>query len=255
MIEHKISVLFNALEEVKSTNTIDGNFTITELTLAQQKELISGVFDQYEAIARIALCFNNIIKQSVTTDKPITVRERPYLLRALRDLILSPKFTREENEEVIQFELTKNNYKKVEKVNTSDVIEVSPAIRINIQVPTLEYDDQISSDIINTINSYKRSLNNKAPDAGYITSLYYIFEIIRYIDSIVINDDEYKFANMVSSERKKCVEKLPKVVADKIVTFIEKVKELEKVAFTAKNIKTKEEEVIMLTPNIFSAEL
>lgn len=255
MSEHNISVLFNALDETKKSTAIDGDFTISELTLSQQKELISGVFDQYEAIARISMCFNNIIRQSVSAYKPITIKERPYLLRSLRDQILSPKFSREENEETINFELTKNNYKKVEKVLDTEVIPINSSMRLILKVPTLDYDDQISNDIINSINTYKRTLNGKSVDTGYITSLYYIFEIVRYVDSIIINDDEFRLENMIASERRRCIEKLPKVIADKIVDFIEHVKNLEKVAFTAKNLKTKEEEVIMLTPNIFSSEL
>ena len=87
MAQH-LSTLFSSLENIKKTTELDEKYKISELTLAQQRELIVSVFDPFETPAKLGIAFNNIINSCVeTTDgtnKDITIVEKPMLLRALR---------------------------------------------------------------------------------------------------------------------------------------------------------------------------
>lgn len=97
MAQH-LSTLFSSLENIKKTTELDEKYKISELTLAQQRELIVSVFDPFETPAKLGIAFNNIINSCVeTTDgtnKDITIVEKPMLLRALRDLTIGDKFTK-----------------------------------------------------------------------------------------------------------------------------------------------------------------
>ena len=76
MAQH-LSTLFSSLENIKKTTELDEKYKISELTLAQQRELIVSVFDPFETPAKLGIAFNNIINSCVeTTDgtnKDITI--------------------------------------------------------------------------------------------------------------------------------------------------------------------------------------
>lgn len=259
MAEQNLSVLFNTLADAKETKNCDGGYNVSQLTLTQQKELIATVFDPFEAPLKTTMAFNKIIANSVVKTDPdarITVLERPYLLREIHDLVVGTKFTKKVNGDIIDYEFTENSFKDVQKIKHSETIELNPFIKINLSAPSLAYDSLICRDLANTIDSYRRQVNrNSKIDEGYIAGLYYIFEIIKFVESIIVNDTIYSFADMSANERRRGVEDLPKPVSDKIVSFIEKIKKAEDLAFTAKNLKTGETETITIAPGIFSKEL
>ena len=138
MAQH-LSTLFSSLENIKKTTELDEKYKISELTLAQQRELIVSVFDPFETPAKLGIAFNNIINSCVeTTDgtnKDITIVEKPMLLRALRDLTIGDKFTKkviddEGNEKTENYQFNTFNPKAFHKIKKEKEIRLDGVIRL-----------------------------------------------------------------------------------------------------------------------------
>lgn len=266
MSEQNLSVLFNTLEQSRKTKEINGVFRISELTMAQQRELLVTVFDPLEAPVKLSNAFNKIVTdctEIISKDKSeFTLLDKAPLLRELRDLSIGDTFTKtvtddEGNEEKIEYKFTKIDYKKISKIKTEQELKVNEAVKIILSVPTIDYDTVVNNMLVRNISTYKRNAEQKREqlDRGYVTPLYLMSEILKYIDRIYINDIEYIFNKLSSNEQLRVVNNLPQEFSNKITEFIQTIKNVEDMAFTAINLKTKEEERIGMDYNIFSKEL
>lgn len=266
MSEQNLSVLFNTLEQARKTKEINGIFKISELTMSQQRELLVTVFDPLETPAKLSNAFNKIIRdctEIISKDKKeFTLLDKAPLLRELRDLSIGDTFIKtitddEGNEEKVEYKFTKLDYKKIDKIKPEQELKVNDAVKIILSVPTIDHDIVMNNTLLKAISVYKRNTEQKREplDRGYITSLYLMYEILKYIDRIYINDIEYIFNKLSANEQLRVVNNLPQEFSNKITDFIQTIKNVEDIAFTAINLKTKEEEQIGLEYNIFSKEL
>lgn len=265
MVQH-LSTLFSSLENIKKTTELDEKYKISELTLAQQRELIVSVFDPFETPAKLGIAFNNIINSCVETitgtNKDITIIEKPMLLRALRDLTIGNQFTKkiiddEGNEKTENYQFNILNPKAFHKIKKEKEIHLDGVIKITLCAPTLSRDSEVNKTIIQKINNYRRNLESKhrQPDPGEIAAQYLICELTKYIKSIQINEEIFNFTDLIVDEQIKVINSLPQEHINKITDFIEEVKKGEELAFTATNLKTKKQEKISIEHNIFSKEL
>ena len=265
-MEQNLSVLMSSLANSWKTKDIDNKYHITELTLNQQQAFLATAFDQYDKPAKTWKAFNNVINECVSfltaEKKNITVLERPYLIRELRDLTLGNKLTKvtqdEQGEEKkTEYTLKKIKFSDLDKIKTTETISVTPAISITLTVPDLQRDNFINQQLLNQLNNIKRnaSANRQEVNPGEITVLYYHYELIKFINSITVNDIEYDFKNMLPSEQLHAIKSLNMATTTKIGDFIQSIKKFEELAFTGINKVTGEEEVFQMDQTIFSKEV
>lgn len=261
-----LSTLLNSLDSAKKTVTVANKFEISELTLAQQRKMIASIFDTIEAPARLSLSFNDIIKECVriidTTIEEITILHRPFLLRALRDLIvgnIAIKNIKNEDgtESQIEYEFTENDFDKFNSISDSKTIEIDKDTKIYLSVPSLTRDNTVNRQLLDKINSYRKNLANekKQIDGGQIAVIYFTYEIVKFIDRIETSGAIFKFADLLISEQLRVIDHLKTPVIEPIVEFIKQIKDGEKYAFTALNKTTGEFENLAIEHTIFSREI
>lgn len=261
-----LSSLINSLDSAKKTAIVADKFEITELTLTQQRKMIASIFDTVEAPAKLALAFNDIIKECVSLTNPenpaITVLERPFLLRALRDLIIGNtaiKVTKDEDgtENRTEYKFVDNDYSKFEALPKETTVTVDSSTTIHVKVPTLTRDNMVNRQLLDKLNSYRKmsSAEKKTVDGGQIAVLYFTFELIKYIERIDTVAASFKFEDLLVNEQLRVIDHLKTPVIEPIIEFIKQVKEGEKFAFEAINMTTGKTEVLTLEHTIFSKEI
>lgn len=261
-----LSNLIDSLDNAKKTVVVADKFEITELTLNQQRKMIASIFDTVEAPAKLALAFNEIIKDCVSftasNSEPITVSDRPFLLRALRDLIIGNtaiKTTKDENGDEIktEYKFAENDYSKVAKLPKNLSVTVDASTVIHVKVPTLTRDNIVNRQLLDKINAYRRSTaaEKKSIDGGQIAVMYFTFELIKYIDKIDTVSASFKFEDLLINEQLRVIDHLKTPVVEPIIDFIKQIKESEKFAFEAINMTTGDKEVLTLEHTVFSKEI
>lgn len=261
-----LSALLSSLDSTKKTAVVANRYEISELTLAQQRKMIASIFDTVEAPARLALSFNDIIRECVritdTAAGEITVVDRPFLLRSLRDLIVGNtaiKVTKDNEgaETRTEYEFTTNDYSKFAVIKTSDTITIDETTKIHLTVPTLTRDNIVNNQLLDKINSYRKNLasEKKQIDGGQIAVFYFTYELVKYIDRIEAAGAIFKFSNLLINEQLRVIDHLKTPIIDPIVEFIKQAKEGEKYAFSAINKTTGELENLAMEHTIFSREI
>jgi hypothetical protein len=256
MSEPNLSALFSSLEQALKTKTVNNTFKISELTMAQQREILVTAFDQYEMPAKLSNAFNRIIQSNVEIlipEQRLTVLNKPILLRELRDLSIGDTFTRKNETEVETYKFNKIDYKKLDKAKTEQVITIADGIKIYLEIPTLDKDTLYNNHVLKAIAAQRRQ--NDQIDRGQITTIYLNFEILKYISKITVNDVDYPMVNLTLNEQLRAVSSFPQDTSDKITKFIENVRNVEEMVFKAANVKTKEEISVDPQLNLFSKEL
>lgn len=270
MAEQNLSVLFDQLNRAKKSKTILDKYEICELTLTQQRELLSSVFDQIEAPARLGMSFNKVISDCTKltdTDKTksITVAEKAYILREIRELSFGDVVTKEvedpETGEVkkVKYKFTKNTIAPIKAIKPTKEIKINDDVSIIVSIPTIEKDNKITRELLSQINAYRRRVaaekNGATLDSGKITGFYYIFELIKYVDKIKVGELEYNFDDMITNEQMRAIDSLAFPVSNQIAMYIQEVRDTEKAAFTIKNTETGQLETIDMNHAIFSNEI
>ena len=261
-----LSALLSSLDSTKKTAAVAGKYEISELTLAQQRKMIASIFDTIEAPARLALSFNEIIRECVritdTSVNEITIIDRPFLLRSLRDLIVGNSAVKViKNEEGVEtrteYEFTTNDYSKFTGIKPSETIIIDETTKIHLAAPTLTRDNMVNNQLLDKINSYRKNLasEKKQIDGGQVAVFYFTYELVKYIDSIETAGNIFKFSDLLINEQLRVIDHLKTPVIEPIVEFIKQAKEGEKYAFTAVNTTTGELENIAMEHTIFSLEI
>lgn len=261
MSAQNLSVLLTALSGSWKTKELEDRYKVSELTLNQQQVFLATAFDQYEKPAKTWNAFNRVIKECVTPLKDeytnITVLERPYLIRELRDLTLGNKIVKVNGEDKEEFTLTNISFKELDKVKKGKVIKITPEISIELAVPDLHRDEFINNQLLSQLNSMKRSAstNRESLSGGDITVMYYHYELIKFIKSITVGETVFEFKNLIPNEQLHAIKSLDLSTTTAISDFIESVKKFEQKAFTGTNKETGKSEVFQMDQTIFSKEL
>lgn len=252
-----LSVLFETLETSRKTKNIDG-FILSELTLNEQREILNTIFNPIETPVKVSSAFDKIIIDCVKLEdetiniKDIKITKRPMIIRALRNLSFSETF-KKDGEDYRFCTVTKKDIEDV----IDEEITINDKIKVKLSVPSIKKDLEVNKNLAIHIESYRRRLeaNKEIFDASKITDIYYLFELIRFIDSISFDDKEYLFADMVPQEQIRALNSFPQNTISQITEYSVKVHKIEEKYFTAQNVKTKEKIVIPMDHSIFSNDL
>jgi len=208
------------------------------ITLKQQKDIISTSINGVLGALQFAETINNVILSNVEGDDFFAFDRIPIIL-GLRAHSLGDK-VKADNGEIVSLSpcllkaKTPTKFKLTSKVSIDD-------IKIDLRMPTLTEENKIIKKAILDIDKFKDENLSKA------MGLIYIFELIKHIDSVTVDDQTVVFNDLKVIDRLKIVEELPLELYEKITTFLQKFSEFDK------SILSVDESTITLDTTLFDA--
>tara|TARA_R110002020_G_scaffold206233_2_gene411387 strand:- start:1762 stop:2502 length:741 start_codon:yes stop_codon:yes gene_type:complete len=198
---------------------------IKPLNLKQQKDIISstlngikGALDYTQALNTIILDNSGITELKIYDKIPFSIN--------LRVEALGSQFSGDEGN--INLQAVLNNITKIPfELEDKGTIE-HENLKIGLEVPTLEEENELLSRCQEEINTESNKLKDN------IGTLY-LLEIAKYIESLQIDDDVINMSKIRISERIQLIEKLPLAVYTDISKFIQTIDNYELKILTVNN--------------------
>tara|TARA_R100000781_G_C4069412_1_gene123942 strand:- start:74 stop:811 length:738 start_codon:yes stop_codon:yes gene_type:complete len=186
---------------------------VKPLNLKQQKDLISSALDGIKGNLDFNKTVNKIIIKN-TGISDLELYDKVPVLVSLRKDSLGDRV--EIGDEVISLSKVITNIKNTQfKLKRESTVKFKN-LTVNLKTPTLKDENiliaKCEQDITNTNDVLKEEVG-----------LLYIFEILKYINSLVIGEQEIILSEIRINERIRLVEKLPLSLYRGISKFIEEV--------------------------------
>ena len=179
------------------------------LNLKQQKDLISSMLDGIKGTLDFSKTLNRIIIDNTGITDLKIYDKLPFIV-SMRKHALGDRAGSVELQSVI------DNIKNI-PFNIKDTAAVKKGgIQLVLTVPTLRQENIL-------LTKCEQEIDQDQELAKDGVGKLYIYEIIKYIDSIQIDDDVLEMDDIRINERIKLVERLPLTMYSKISDFIESV--------------------------------
>jgi len=154
------------------------------ITLKQQKDIITTTVNGVLGALQFTETLNNVIIDNVDGDKFFAFDRVPIIL-SLRCHSLGDK-VKAENDEVVSLDVSLEKVKSPIKFKLTDTVNID-TIKIDLRIPTLVEENQIIKKCILEIDKLK---SESLSDA---MGLIYIFELIKHIDSVTVDEQTVIF--------------------------------------------------------------
>ena len=196
--ENTIEVYLPSLKKKVSTKP---------LNLKQQKDLISSVLDGLKGTLDFSRTLNKIIIQNSGISDLKIYDKIPFIV-TMRKNALGNKTSTVNLNKVIE------NFKKVPFKLKDEALVKFDNLKLTLKVPTLREENSILTKCEQDISTEQEQLKD---GVGKL----YIYELLKYIQSVQVDDDIIDLSDVKISERVKLVEKLPLSVYTEVSSFIE----------------------------------
>lgn len=191
----------------------DKDVVATPITLKQQKEIISTTLGGIRGALDFTKIINELILENIH-EKDFYTFDRTPIILGLRYNSLGDK-VKTGDDKVVSLKPILNNIKTKEAKFTLTKKASIDSIKVHFRVPTLEQETVVIKKCILEIDKLQEENITKA------MGMIYIFELIKYIDSVSIGGEEALYFNDLKvMDRVKILEQLPLQVYDKLSTFI-----------------------------------
>ena len=208
------------------------------ITLKQQKDIISTAVNGVLGALQFAETINNVIMNNVEGDDFFAFDRVPIIL-GLRAHSLGDK-VKANNEEIVSISPCLEKGKAQTKFKLTNKVSID-GIKIDLRIPTLAEENQIIKKCILEVDKLKDENLSEA------MGLIYIFELIKHINSVTVDDQTVNFNDLKVVDRVKIVERLPLELYEKITTFLQEFNEFDK------SVLSVEESTITLDASFFDA--
>tara|TARA_R100000152_G_C6773641_1_gene201066 strand:+ start:1572 stop:2312 length:741 start_codon:yes stop_codon:yes gene_type:complete len=187
------------------------------LNLKQQKDLIAPALDGIRGTLNFSKTLNNvIIDNSGLNDLKIYDR-LPFTIQ-LRKEALGNKIQTNDGE--VELHKILNNIKENSFNIAPEQTVRHENLTIHLKVPTLQQENILLTNCIQTISTLDDDLTEHV-------GILYLVEIVKYIDSLKIDDEVVDMSEIKIEERIKLVERLPLAIYRDISEFIATVNKYE----------------------------
>lgn len=192
------------------------------LSVKQHRDIIKTVVDGVEGSVLISKIFNDIIKENSLTDINFKLYDKNKILVDTRKAILGDK-------------VTINN--TIYSLNTLPTYTFNPietkeleynGISVITEIPTLEIDSKITEKSVVEISKFSTDDNK----VGNSINILLIYELIKFIKTIEIQDTVLQFSELNTTDKKNIVENLPIKLNNMILDLIARYKEQEQEFYT-----------------------
>ena len=234
------SDLLKKLKDVENNLKLpitSGEVILKTLTLKQQKDLLSTAVTGIKGAIEFKKVLNNIILENADTDEIFTVDRSKIVLHLRRQSLGSKAIIDGDDYDVDKY------IDKVDTVKKAFEMEGNAKegkVELKFKIPTLKEENSIISKCLAELNKGKAE-----PEADKAFGVIYIYELIKYIDSVRVGDKTALFDELKIAERVDIIENLPLTVYNQLSTFFK--------AFTAyeTEILTFDEKTIVIDPAFF----
>ena len=189
------------------------------ITLKQQKDVISTTVNGVLGALQFTETLNNVILDNVEGDNFYAFDRTPIIL-GLRSNSLGNK-VKADNGKIVSLTTCLKNAKTPVKFKLSQTVSID-TIKVDLIIPTLVEENQIIKKCISEVDKIKTEHLSEA------MGLIYIFELIKHIDSVTIDEQTVNFNDIKVLDRVKIVESLPLKLYEEITTFLSTVTEFDK---------------------------
>jgi hypothetical protein len=177
------------------------------LNLKQQKDLISSALDGLKGTLDFNRTLNKIIIGNSGLSDLKIYDKLPFIV-ALRKHALGNKVGKIELQSVL------NNIKNI-PLNVKDEATIKQGtLKLTLKIPTLREENML-------LNKCEQEINTEQELLKEGIGKLYIYEILKHINTIQVDDDVIDLDDIRIHERVKLVEKLPLSVYSKLSDFIE----------------------------------
>tara|TARA_R110001632_G_scaffold159_2_gene516 strand:+ start:261 stop:992 length:732 start_codon:yes stop_codon:yes gene_type:complete len=234
------SGLLKKLKDVENNLKLpitSGEVVLKTLTLKQQKNLLSTAVTGIKGAIEFKKVLNNIILENADTDNIFTVDRSKIVLHLRRQSLGS-----EVNIDGDVYNIDKyiNKIDEVKKVFNMQGNAKEGKVELKFKIPTLKAENSIISKCLAELDKGK-----DVPEPDKAFGLIYIYELIKYIESVTVGDETAIFDDLKITERVDIIENLPLTVYRQLSTFFK--------AFTSyeTEILTFDEKTIAIDPAFF----
>jgi len=183
--------------------------TAKPITLKQQKDIISTAVNGVQGALQFSQAINDVILENVDGDDFYTIDKVPIVL-GLRTHCLGNNV--KVDGDTVSLEQSLQKIKDVPKFKYKEEVSIDNIV-VKIRIPTLKEENVILRKCIQEIDKLKDE------DLSEAVGLIYIFELIKHIESVGIEEDVADFNELRVIDRIKIVETLPLELYEKITSF------------------------------------
>jgi len=208
-----VASFLNKLDKL-SENTIEvfvpslkKKVSVKPLNLKQQKDLISSVLDGLKGTLDFSKTLNKIIISNSGINDLKIYDKIPFVVVMRKNALGSKTSTVDLNKVIDNFKTVPFEIKDEKVIKHKD-------LKLTLKVPTLRQENSLLSKCEQEISADQDQLKE---GVGKL----YIYELLKYIDSVQVEDDTIELNEVKISERVKLVEKLPLSVYSEVSKFIE----------------------------------
>tara|TARA_R110002110_G_scaffold79911_6_gene208558 strand:- start:494 stop:1234 length:741 start_codon:yes stop_codon:yes gene_type:complete len=193
--------------------SIKKSIETTPLTLKQQKDLISSALDGLRGALNFSKTLNDIIIKN-TGNRDLKIYDKFAFIINLRKHSLGNKV--KIDKKIVNLDDVINNIKTIPfKIKDEHVVTLK-TLTVHLKVPTLTEESIITS-------KGEQDINPKDDVTKEGIGTLYMLEIIKYIDKLVIEDEEIDFSKIRINDRIKLIEELPLVMYNELADYIDTV--------------------------------
>lgn len=234
MAQNNLDAVLSKLKEISSLETIDvfllsknSKVKFKAITAKQQKDLIEAAASGPKAAFLYPKIVNEIILEN-SSEKNVLVSDRALVLMGMKISSFGPIHKMEKEGKTYEIDLEKivNEFDPTKvKLKTNDSF-TQGSITINCSIPNLEYENNI---IEGFLKSHGNDFETDSKLQKIISDVY-ILEIIKYIESIVVNEAEKTVIDLKQlniNQKIKAVESITAGLIQKAIDFVSKSKEAE----------------------------
>lgn len=186
------------------------------LTFKQQKDIISTITDGIVGPLKFQKNLNDIIIQN-TNNKELKLIDKALIVVQLRIDSMGDKVKINDKE----YNVLNDIVEKLKKIKHNLTKKIIGDVEIELEVPTLTAENQVISTCVDVL---KKEADK---DVGKSLSEIYTYEIVKYIKSLTVGEDNIQFSDISVRDRVKIVNNLPLSINKQIIEFIQEIKQKE----------------------------
>jgi hypothetical protein len=214
-IEDSIEIFVPSLQQ---------NVKFKKLTLKQQKDLLKTSIDENLVKLAFNILLSSIIAENIIDKVDVNslyTLDRAAIAVSIRAKSLDNKYRAAEDKEINLNELV-NLYSTLplDKTKLQQVTQDNN-FTVLLGAPSLSVDKELSTYAINRMKSAPTN------DLKLIVGELVIYELIKFIKSLKIQDKEIFFGSLTVKERVAIAEKLPSTITNKIFDFVKQYRDIE----------------------------
>jgi hypothetical protein len=200
------------------------------LNIKQQKDLIKTSMDGAISGASLSQVINNIIISNAEEQINFKVYDRYAIAVGLRSCAIKDLYNYK-GKEIKLSKVVEKGIKSFRQYSLKDTQNIDfHNIKITLEIPSLQRDIQVNGEFISNVKNQSQGV-----DYGDILGNLYIYEIIKFIKNVSIEDNNCDFNNISVKDCLSIVENLPVSLNAQIIEFIQATREVENIFIALEN--------------------